>query len=102
MITKKRVYYSILFIFICSLFFIKAVPQAQPYEALTKEGGYYGVSYSYFSIFEIIQKPDKHFSWFPHNAQTKRYNLIALIIALLVIVTIGWFFILRIKKANNK
>ncbi len=96
--TKKRIYIGILFLFLGMLFFVPVVPQAVPFEVLTPKGGYMEVAYTYFSINEIIQYPERHFSWFPHNNQTKKYNLIALVTAIVVIALIGWFFLRRIKK----
>jgi hypothetical protein len=97
----RRALYFLLFILVVGLFFVKAVPQAVPSEVFTENGAIYEIKYQKFSINEIIQNPDRHFSWFPHTNETKNYNLKTLIIAIICIVLFGLLFLILIKKNFN-
>lgn len=97
----RRTLYFLLFTLIASLFFVKEVPQAIPKEVFTEKGPVFEIQYKKFSINQIIQNPDRHFSWFPHTNETKNYNLKAMIIAIICIIVIGLFFLIVIKKKFN-
>ena len=99
--TKKRFLIIAVLLGLGILFFIPVVPQSVPTEVSTQEGGYMSISYKLYSINEIIQNPERHFSWFPHNEQTKKYNITSLAIAIGIIMLIGLFLLRLIKRIKT-
>lgn len=90
-----------LLILVLALFFglshLPLVPEAQPYEEFTGEGGGYFVDYEFSSLYEMLGNT-KNWDGFPHNQDTRRFNILSTFTASLLILGLCGFLGYKILK----
>ena len=106
---KKIISLIAVLVFFVILTHLSVVPQAMPYEALTPEGGFYEVDYESSSLREIFSDLNCALNCFPHNSDTRRFNIIAIVIALSLMIAssisltiFGNYGLKLLKNRDNK